>query len=475
MSHNLTDEQSDVVCSSAKTMVVNAYAGTGKTSVLVEYAKRRPNSRMLYLAFNRSIKEEASRRFPRNVRCVTTHGLAYAGFGAQFKDKLGNPKAFHVAKALDLSNVDAGRVLVTVTAFLTSGDREIGERHAAQALSRAKPEELSDLIIQAKRAWAAMRDLTSPVPMPHDGYLKLYQLSNPRIDADVILFDEAQDANPVTLDIVQQQSCGKVFVGDRFQSIYQFRGAVNALAEIQADEYLDLTASFRFGAGVASIASGLLMDFCGAVKPVRGFGEHATVFTVDQSRPHAILARTNGRLFTEAVRLLQDDAPFGFAGGVAGYRMELVLDVFRLYAHRVSEIKDPFLRSFKSFQAMCDYADELDDKELKSMAGVVDEYRFDIPKLVQEITTRAIEPLTGNEVVLSTAHKAKGLEWLDVVLLDDFVDLEPQIDDDGFPVGPDPDEVNILYVAVTRALRGLCLPPNVRDWLIRSSRWHLIA
>jgi len=46
----LTDEQEAVASASGKAVLVSAYAGTGKTSVLVEFAKRRPQDRMLYLA-----------------------------------------------------------------------------------------------------------------------------------------------------------------------------------------------------------------------------------------------------------------------------------------------------------------------------------------------------------------------------------------------------------------------------------------
>ena len=33
----------------------------------------------------------------------------------------------------------------------------------------------------------------------------MWQLSNPKIDVDFILFDEAQDANPVVLDVVKNK------------------------------------------------------------------------------------------------------------------------------------------------------------------------------------------------------------------------------------------------------------------------------
>lgn len=55
----LTTEQQAIVNSTGN-IKVNAVAGSGKTSTLIEYAKARPKSaRILYLAFNRSVKIEA--------------------------------------------------------------------------------------------------------------------------------------------------------------------------------------------------------------------------------------------------------------------------------------------------------------------------------------------------------------------------------------------------------------------------------
>lgn len=64
MSLNPTDEQSAIIHWQGEKLVVNAFAGTGKTSTLVQFAAACPESRMLYLAYNRAIRDEAERRFP---------------------------------------------------------------------------------------------------------------------------------------------------------------------------------------------------------------------------------------------------------------------------------------------------------------------------------------------------------------------------------------------------------------------------
>ena len=92
--------------------------------------------------------------------------------------------------------------------------------------------------------------------MIHDGYLKLYQLSNPFLAYDCILLDEAQDINPVTAAIVfaqarpqenrTQKPAAIILVGDGHQQIYSFRGAKDTLKRFSAARTHYLTRSFRF-------------------------------------------------------------------------------------------------------------------------------------------------------------------------------------------------------------------------------------
>lgn len=464
-----TDEQSAIRQSKAKTLLVSASAGTGKTSTLVLYAEARPNTSMTYLAFNRPVKEEAQRKFPKNVRCVTTHGLAYPSHGRQYQAKLGNPKAYQIAQALGLQQKDAGLVLNVVTNFLTSAEREIGETHT---IGESIPEYQRGRYIElANKAWAMMCDTENMVvSMPHDGYLKLFQLSNPTIRTDIILFDEAQDANPVTLAIVAAQTCGKVFVGDSRQSIYGFRGAVNAMDMIKSDEHLRLTTSFRYGDGVARLANTVLAAYDPHPHPIQGKGKHATCYAVDRSKPHTVLSRTNALLFGEAVTALHRGVPFAFVGGVANYKFDTILDTYHLYANRRELIKDKMIQSFAAYTDMVAYGKELDDKEVNSLIKIVEEYGHDIPGLVDRICREAVASPTGEEILMTTAHKAKGLEWMDVVLTDDFTDMKAEKDNAGRLIPPEREEINLLYVAMTRALRGIAVHPSLMEWMAESNK-----
>jgi F-box protein 18 (helicase) len=57
------------------------------------------------------------------------------------------------------------------------------------------------------------------VPLEHDAYLKMWHLEGARLPggAAVLYVDEAQDANPVTLAILEAQCRPTVWVGDPWQ------------------------------------------------------------------------------------------------------------------------------------------------------------------------------------------------------------------------------------------------------------------
>ena len=81
----LTDEQIQVIeCSrnlkQDEILKINAFAGTGKTTTLIEITKANENKKYLYLAFNSSIVKEARKKFSTNVDVYTLHSLAYKAF-----------------------------------------------------------------------------------------------------------------------------------------------------------------------------------------------------------------------------------------------------------------------------------------------------------------------------------------------------------------------------------------------------------
>ncbi|SDH76323.1 UvrD-helicase domain-containing protein [Propionivibrio dicarboxylicus] len=467
--NNTTKEQQLVIASKAEVLLVNAFAGTGKTSTLVRYAEANPRERVLYLAFNRAIANEAGQKFPSNVQARTTHSLAYGSFGELYRPKLGELAPSHLMRAYRFNVMLASQVVETVLAYVRSADTAIGLQHVPEIVPVAERESLLPL---ATKVWKDVKDPSNKdIPMPHDGYLKLYQLTQPNLKKrfTTILIDEAQDINPATADIVLRQDVKLVLVGDRHQSIYAFRGAKNAfeLAEQIASaknrkiERLALTQSFRFGSGVAAVATRLLQGLKKETLSVIGKDGLDTSFVVDREKPYAIIQRTNAKVFARAVELLGKKS-FAIVGA-ENFPFGKIVDVFYLWTDRLTEIRDPFIRSFGTFAKIEEYALAADDKELLSLFQVVKQFKASIPTLVPMVK-QALVAQDQAHITLSTAHKSKGLEFDQVILGEDF---ENFVDEEGFVRADEMDdldqEANLVYVAVTRAIKAIELNSSINN------------
>lgn len=84
----LTKEQEDIINSEEDNIIVLAKAGTGKTTTLMEYTRKRPLNTFLYLAYNSSIRKSSSKKFFGNTTVHTIHSLAYEEIGNLYIDKL---------------------------------------------------------------------------------------------------------------------------------------------------------------------------------------------------------------------------------------------------------------------------------------------------------------------------------------------------------------------------------------------------
>jgi len=456
-----TPEQKRVVDSNARILAVDAFAGTGKTSTLEAFALARPTAKILYIAFNRSVATSAKERFPSNVECRTTHSLAYGAVGRKYGDKLGYASPHDLSLRMNCNARRAKSALDAISSWLSSVDAEIDAIHVED--QDEDPANRAIIVDLARTVWADMINVSSPVKMPHDGYLKLWAMSRPKLRYDYILLDEAQDTNPLTLELVlaQRSHTRLVLVGDRHQGIYGFRKAVNAMETVPADERVAITQSFRFAAGIADVATSILNSFKNESNAVTGRADIEASWVVDRRRPYTVISRTNAALFGELAGLVTRSRPvkgIHYIGGFDGYFFGRVLDAYYLWSDERASIREESILRFGDFASYAQYGEEADDFEVKALVKVVEQYRSRVPSIYNAL--KAAEVVENRaEVCVTTAHKSKGLEWEQVVLTNDFIDLPPE--DDDFDV----EEINLLYVAITRAIRAIELPESTSAWL----------
>lgn len=463
-----TDEQAHCreLFATGDNLIIEAGAGTGKTTTLRHIADSVPDRTGSYVAFNRAIVMESRQRMPMWVDCSTAHSLAMRQVGSKFRHRLDTPrmKPWTLAKELGVGHLVvryglqtkvlqpgylAGLVMRGITNFCMSADSLPTTQHIPYLDGIDPPdsdgrrtwknnEEVRAMLAPAlAQAWEDISRPDGKLPYKHDHYLKYWQLNDPVIPGDFILFDEGQDASPVMLAAVAAQDAQLVIVGDSQQQIYEWRGAVNALATVDAEKAF-LTQSFRFGPAIAELANEVL-DVLGAELRLTGLASiDSQVARV--MHPHAILARSNAA----AVETVLQWQKLGHKAHLVGGGDEIIAFT-KAAALLMDDGKTwhPDLACFDTWGEVQDYVGhDPQGADLKVMVDLVDNYGVDvILDALEQVTAEA-----QAEVVVSTAHKAKGREWGRVRLAGDFPET----------VVPDqPGEMRLLYVALTRAANRL--------------------
>jgi len=461
----------DAVCQMAdesgqtlrRTIKIEAGAGTGKTTMLIMTTKalieRNPNTRILYLAFNKAIQREASDKFGRLADCQTVHGMAHA------KLKIGKTKRplrrlyrRQVQQVIGnhISDSDAETILRTLTNFAQSGDAWPGPENVpgkAGGGSTVTSAQKNWFAEQASHLFCAVApDQASDLNLPFDIYLKYWQLVGaPGLrDYDIVLFDEAQDANPVIMAALEMAG-NVVYVGDRHQSIYRFTGAVDAMSLSRGKSY-PLTNSFRFGPEIAHLANVILAQKSRPPSTtLKGSNQIITrIDGIDRGRAHARIFRTNLTLIREAMLLCDRGTPFALAGDNREF-VDILKSVQGIKDEKPWLARHPLVKRFKGWDSLQAAAHQDDDaRDLTQAVRIAEEYA---DRLDQVISILAGERGSENPtVILTTAHRAKGREFKQVVLMPDFDEVIERARSNRSRWD---DEMNLLYVASTRAINVL--------------------
>lgn len=485
--HPLTDEQVIIWQAFRDTqddLIINAFAGAGKTSTILTLAHFSPSLEFMYIAYNKEIASETKRKLSEygihNVDCRTSHSHALRLCEAA---KALKPKVVRgrfnddgiIDNKLNLTEeqIPAIREFCTVLRgtidkFITSAEFEMSELHIPidkleKYLAKVRPKDPSSVskvvLEKAISYWAMLIDPNDKdFFIADDVYVKVWQLSTPTIAGfDCILFDEAQDANPPLLDIVLRQDCRKVYVGDKHQQIYSWRGAVNSLSKVDGKEYY-LTQSFRFGPAIAIYANSLLRLLREDQKLI-GFDRLKTLAglkCVNLNQPYTKIAYRHATLFEYLMdNILGKEIYFSFAKDYEAWKERLQYCWGLKQQERATKPPKDF-QAYKSWDALV-LASE-DDPSLNKYVDVVK--RCNIPSLLKEMDLYHVESEVNKEknitpqVTLMTAHSSKGAEYDQVVLADDF-----EIWDRKYRKKLNEEMVRLLYVALTRAKKAVDLNP----------------
>lgn len=462
-------------------LVITACAGSGKTSTLRLIADALAPARGTYIAYNKAIQLDAAASFPSNVACRTAHSLAYGAVGKHYQARLKARRMTgkQLAQVMEIEDgypLDqfgenvltpaslASKVMQTVNAWCHSADDASGESFVKAAgkvvFDIPGAEEVSYDLAQflgkhAARAWQTdLRHTSGRLPFSHDMYVKVWALGGingdtpPRIPGKFLLYDEAQDADPCIAAVVLAQDAQLIAVGDECQAIYGWRGAVDAMATWPAQHRVALTKSFRFGQAIADEAN----VFLGALNaPLRVVGHDPIESVVGEvDAPDAVLCRTNGEVVAQALVAHDRGRTFAIVGGTQAIRKFAEAAEQLMRGERAAWHAD--LGAFARWADVVQYVKD-EGSDIGTLVRMVEAYGADT---LYEVCDNARDEGEA-DVVLSTAHKAKGREWDRVLIGGDFAPSE-----DRERSGLSRSEAMLMYVAVTRA--KLALDASALAW-----------
>lgn len=492
-----------------------AYAGAGKTSTIVLIAEQlvSQKKRGIYLAFNKAISDEAGRKLPRGVDAKTFHSLAFQNvdrditrkleykfpgfFRQQYEKMAGFPASINItgdASKIQSNGSDKSSfklttykqyeiVKKTLDNFFRSDDLIPSQQQLEETIDKVCQmvvyDDYKETIVQIlmpiiNNLWADYIDPDGSFRISHDVYLKIYALSNPIINYDFILFDEAQDSDNLMLSILKQQKCQIVFVGDPYQQIYEWRGAVDAMKKFEGAETY-LTKSFRFGNRIA-IPANFLLNYLKAPQPLQGNELKKGEIDFKDNLPvtDAILCRTNagaismaldyvGKYPTKKTALLNVN--------IAEIE-ELLKDLEDFNKDCATGSHHPILKNFENYSELEVYCKNFPgDTNIAPTFRLYDKFGYSF--LIDNLESfKNINPEHA-ETIVTTAHRAKGQEWNRVLLGDDFegITYKPATKDKSPGLCSD-GEARLLYVTVTRAKEILQLG-RIDDGFLRWLATHV--
>ena len=456
-------------------IIVNAVAGSGKTTTILEMASLSENPIML--AFNKSIAQEINKKYGRKI-ASTIHSLCFNMIKRSTKKRI---------------NVDGAKYYRIARAIYRKHARFIANAFNLMRLGLYKPEQAN---IFDPIAYAMVENLIGKLYM-------LIEIGNSETKSGIIDFtdmlfiayedelakpywykelfiDECQDLSPLTIEVVRKYFIQNKIaaVGDPRQAIYAFAGAdCNSFQRVKQELYMEempLSICYRCKSEIVDFVNSLgIVD---TIEPYESGGEVTYADSkqeiIDLCKEYheagkhkdiKLVGRKKHTVTQWCIDLIKQDIPAYIVGSGIGKTLSAQLDnMIKIYQRATKHKPEPseFIdvmakyRVFVKEKMPPDVAEDLIDS-----ASCIQAIWENTPATSWNDIKHSIENLFNDDknekvIKISTIHKAKGLEAKTVVVLDWFC---MPLSWKGITEEQYQQEQNLMYVAATRAKDKLIL------------------
>lgn len=460
--------------------VVNAVAGSGKTTTLMDCLHFiKPGSQTIMVAFNKHIADELnSRNLPNNTKAATLHSVGFRSLKQKVKGRIKVDgwkikKIFQGIMCYAQMNSDERKefwgichpVVKMVSLLKNFGYGSFRPKASIediQALADRYAVDISvsfetflDYISQCMKESVNQQNI-----IDFDDMLYLpIKLGVKFFEYDYVFVDESQDLNPIQIEIVRQMSKhGRaIFVGDRNQAIYGFRGAdVEAIdtiiKEFNAKE-LPLSICWRCPVSVVTSAREIVPQIEPSTNAVQG-----EVCNINEEKFEEIvkdedyvLCRTMAPLVQHCLRLIRDGKKAIVRGRDIGTGLKNIIDKIASSDFEGSLLEKIELWGRDAVEKIPESQNNrkitLED-QIATLLVLSEKYTkwSQVKQVIDDIFSDSIEGIT-----FATIHRAKGLESDRVFVLRPDLLPHPMAKQEW----EQDQETNLKYVAITRAMKTL--------------------
>ena len=333
---------------------------------------------------------------------------------------------------------------------------------------------------------------TCPVDITFDGCLKSCQLLKlqmcmpKRSQFDHIVVDECQDMNACQANLLWGSTAlGHIaptvhIVGDDRQRLYRFRRAGRHFENCKVNKEFHLTGSFRFGKTIADAATLVLQhDQCSTDK-VKGLADfEGNILDSSKFQHGVVVCRTNNGIY----KYLESHRPKRWSLYSSGQsqkptaHFKMIKELMR-FGEGLVEVHTHDGQDFNSLTELENYCADTDNYAIGNKIKMVRQHikdGTDVEALFDELEDTYVPDWTlhcksADEfegVILLTCHRAKGLEFNNVCVTDDFrflniMELEKE---DILAKEYIREMIDLVYVTFTRAKKHLYLFPEAMAYV----------
>ena len=482
--------------------VLEAVAGAGKTTTLLEAAEKMPGQ-VAIMAYNKKIADEIKGKLAargcdyRKAQSGTVHSFGFSAYRKAFPDvRVDGNKVANIVDAMlapdeagwksaiiglvSLAKQSALGVVGRIddaAAFMDIADHhELFDDIEDEAFDPMRPVRIAIAALKASNANTTVIDFDDMVYMPLVYQLRFWQF-------DVVMVDEAQDTNAARRALVRAalKRGGRVIaVGDSRQAIYGFTGADSDSLDLIAADFncirLPLTTTYRCPQAVVSFAQQWVSHItAAATAPVGSVSEiDAVTFLtdyVDANRLNgstAVLCRNTKPLVAFAFRLIAMDVACRVEGREIGEGLKKLASKWKSVkttsALRARLEKYLDRETTKNLSAGKESRMQAIEDQVATLMIIIDRCEQAGQTRVSDVDAR-IDALFSDDVsgvlTLSTIHKSKGREWQTVFWLDRANTCPSKW---ARKAWQQVQEENLCYVAATRAQNALIELPDMSNF-----------